>query len=87
MKQKYEEFSEKLKAMGHPVRLQIISGVIKNECNVSQIQANLGLPQSTISQHLQILKSNKIIKGRREGTRVCYQVIDENVKKIIKLID
>jgi len=41
---KYEKASEMLKALAHPVRLEIIAGLLKNECNVAQIQRNLGLP-------------------------------------------
>ena len=75
MTNRYEEVGEMLKALGHPVRLQIVEGLIKDECNVSQIQKSLGLPQSTISQHLRILKNAGIIKGRREGTKVCYRAV------------
>ena len=82
----YEKVSEILKALSHPVRLHIVEGLLKDECNVSQIQRDLGLPQSTISQHLRILKNVGIIKGRREGTKVCYKVINETVRKIMELI-
>jgi len=75
-----------LKALGHPTRLRIIIGLIENECNVGQIQKVLGLPQSTISQHLRVLKNAGIIKGRREGTKTCYRVIDVRVRKIIEII-
>lgn len=84
---KYKKASEVLKAMGHPARLQIINGIIENECSVTKIQEKLGLPQSTISQHLKILKNSKIIKGRRETTRVCYKVINKSVIEIINIID
>ena len=87
MANRYEEVGEMLKALGHPARLQIVEGLIKDECNVSQIQKSLGLPQSTISQHLRILKNAGIIKGRREGTKVCYRVAYEWVKEIIKIIE
>jgi len=83
---KFEQASEILKALGHPVRLQIVAGLIKDECNVSQIQKILRLPQSTISQHLKILKSAGIIEGRREGTKTCYRVIDVRVRMIVEII-
>ena len=81
-----EEISEVLKAMAHPVRLQILEGLIENECNVNHIQQKLGLPQSTISQHLKTLKNAGIIKGRREKTRVCYSILDKRVIEIIYAI-
>jgi len=83
---KYEKISEILKALSHPVRLQIIEGLIKNECNVSEIQKILKLPQSTVSQHLRILKNAGIIKGRRNGTQVCYKVISKIAREIIGMI-
>jgi len=82
----YEKVSEILKALAHPARLKMVVGLLKNECNVAQIQKVLGLPQSTISQHLRILKNADIIKGRREGTKTCYRVIDVRVRKIVKII-
>ena len=82
----YERISEALKALAHPARLKIVTGLLKDECNVAQIQKVLGLPQSTISQHLRILKNAGIIKGRKEGTRICYRVIDVRVRKIVKII-
>ena len=88
MKEKidYEEISEVLKAVAHPVRLQILAGLLEDECNVGKIQDTLGLPQSTVSQHLAILRRHKIVKARREGVKVCYQVESPVGKKIIKLL-
>jgi DNA-binding transcriptional ArsR family regulator len=82
----YEKVSETLKALAHPARLKIVAGLLKDECNVGQIQKALKLPQSTISQHLRILKNAGIIKGRKEGTKTCYRVIDVRVRKIVEII-
>jgi ArsR family transcriptional regulator len=82
----YEKVSEVLKALAHPARLKMVAGLLKDECNVAQIQKILGLPQSTISQHLRVLKNAGIIKGRKEGTRTCYRVIDAQVRKIMEII-
>jgi len=82
----YEKVSETLKALAHPARFKIVVGLLKDECNVAKIQRVLGLPQSTISQHLRILRNAGIIKGRREGTKTCYRVIDVMVRKIVEII-
>ena len=81
MRVNYEKISETFKALGHPARLKIVAGLLNDERSVSQIQKALGLPQSTISQHLRILKNAGIIKGRKEGTRTCYRVIDVRIRK------
>ena len=82
----FERISETLKAVAHPVRIQIVAGLIRDECNVSEIQHKLGLPQSTISQHLAILRRYGIVKARREGVKVCYNVSDETVKELIQIL-
>jgi ArsR family transcriptional regulator len=87
MAKNYKQLAESMKALGHPIRLQIIAGLVKNECNVTQIQQSIGVPQSTISQHLRILKNAGIIEGRRERTNVCYKVINNWIKEVIEKID
>lgn len=80
----YERKAEILKTLGHPVRLCIVNGLIARECNVTGIQDCLKLPQSTVSQHLGILKSRGIIKGKRKGLEVTYFVIDKDVIRLVK---
>ena len=57
----YGKDSELLKALGHPVRLRMVEGLLKHECNVNKIVKALNLPQSTVSQHLGILKNRGIV--------------------------
>ncbi|KAA0258636.1 winged helix-turn-helix transcriptional regulator [Deferribacter autotrophicus] len=83
-----ETYAEKFKVLGHPVRLQIVIGLLNNECNVSKICEGLKIPQATTSQHLIALKNKGILDCKREGTTVCYYVVDEDVKAIVeKLIE
>lgn len=79
-----EEISEILKALAHPVRLCIAKGLLeKGECNVSHMQSCLEMPQSTVSQHIQKLKSAGIIDGNRNGLEINYRIKDERIKRII----
>lgn len=80
---KYEEKSEKLKALAHPHRLCIVKGLMDKKCNVTNIQECLGLPQSTVSQHVGKLKAAGIIRGERYGLEICYSVVDEEVIEIV----
>ena len=83
----YEKYSDMLKALGHPIRLKIVEGLLdKEECNVTRIVNALNVPQSTVSQHLSILKSRGIISSQKKGVENCYSVNDETVKDIIKLM-
>ncbi|WP_094549388.1 ArsR/SmtB family transcription factor [Petroclostridium xylanilyticum] len=82
----YDQKSEILKALAHPVRLCIVKGLIENQCNVTHMQECLNLPQSTVSQHLSKLKAAGIIEGDRNGLEICYKVVNEDVKKIIEVL-
>ena len=85
-KSKFIQKSELLKALAHPTRLCIVKGLIEKESNVTNIQECLDLPQSTVSQHLSQLKATGIIKGERNGLEIFYQVINEDIRKIIKIL-
>ena len=83
----YEKESEVLKAIAHPVRLKIVKRLSGAECNVNKMVKALGLPQSTVSQHLAILKNRGVIISRKDGTRTCYYVQDPKIKKIIDILE
>lgn len=82
----YEKKADKLKALAHPQRLCIVKGLIDGGCNVTKIQECMGLPQSTVSQHLSKLKSAGIIDGERNGLEICYSVVDQDIVKIINIL-
>lgn len=85
-KERIEECSEILKAIANSTRLLILLGIFEDECNVKRIQRNLNLPQSTVSQHLSIMRAKKIVKSRRQGVTTCYIVSDEFVRKVLQII-
>ncbi|MDV4150032.1 metalloregulator ArsR/SmtB family transcription factor [Clostridium sp. AL.422] len=83
----YEDVAEFLKVLAHPVRLCIVRNLLeKGSCNVTNMHSCLGMPQSTISQHLQKLKSIGIIKGERNGLEIVYEVMDRRTEKIINAL-
>jgi len=85
--EKYTELAEFLKALAHPVRLCIVKGLIeKGECNVTHMQACLDVPQSTVSQHLQKLKSANIIVGIRSGLEINYRISDQRIIPLINAL-
>lgn len=82
-----EKKAEILKALGHPARLCIVKGLLDNDgCNVSYMQNCIGLPQSTVSQHISRLKAAGIIEGVRSGLEITYKVVDEDTIKIMNAL-
>lgn len=83
---KYSEIAEILKVLAHPVRLCIVKGLLESGgCTVTRIQSCIGAPQSTISQHMQKLRTAGIIEGTRNGTEICYRLCNEKAAEIIKI--
>ena len=75
-----------LKALGHPARLQMMGGIAKYGCHVNKIVEKLGLPQSTVSQHLAALRSTGLVTYEKKGTKTCYKVTDARFMKIIQIL-
>jgi len=86
MKLDYEKDAELLKTLGHPLRLKMVECLISDECNVNKIINIFNTPQSTISQHLGILKSKGVVVVRKEGVKRCYKVTDKRIGRILKIL-
>lgn len=82
---KLKTSSEIFKALGHPTRMCIVNKLTQTDLNVTQMQDCLGISQSSISQHLTILKSKGIIDGQRIGSEVIYSLVDERMRGIVKI--
>lgn len=82
----FKETSGILKALGHPARLEIVHNLMKDECNVDNMVKRLGIPQSTVSQHLRILQDRGIISPRKQGVITCYRVVDQRVREIVEIL-
>ncbi|KAA8786380.1 putative transcriptional regulator [Paenibacillus sp. 4624] len=83
----FDEPAEFLKALSHPVRLCIVRGLMrKKKCNVSYMQECLDLPQSTVSQHLQKLRSAGIVATERNGLEVNYVLADSRVEQLVMIL-
>jgi ArsR family transcriptional regulator len=68
-----EELAALAKAVGHPARARILRMLSKREGRVcSQIVDELPLAQSTVSEHLRILKEAGLVRSREDGPRVVY---------------
>ncbi|KAA0768058.1 metalloregulator ArsR/SmtB family transcription factor [Bacillus mycoides] len=83
----YEKNAEVLKALAHPVRIKILKELItRGACNVNQIVDILGIPQSTVSQHLSKMKSQKLIMSDRKGLEVYYSAQNKTINSIVEIL-
>jgi ArsR family transcriptional regulator len=63
-----------LKAMAHPTRLFIIEELSEETHNVGELTEKIGADISTVSKHLNVLKSEGIIHDERKGTSIYYHL-------------
>ncbi len=76
-----------LKALGNEKRLEIVYYLTKRELKVHELEKMVGLGQSALSQHLAILRAEHIVKTRRLAQNIFYSVANENVIKIVALLE
>lgn len=85
---KHIKTAELAKALSHPARLAILEILSRQEsCICGDITNELPLAQSTVSQHLKVLKSAGLIKGDVEGPRTCYCLNPETLNELKGLMD
>ena len=73
MSDRTEQIADLAKALGHPARIRIVRLLMATPgCIGGDIVNAVGLAQSTVSEHLRILKAAGIISGEISGPKVCY---------------
>jgi ArsR family transcriptional regulator len=82
-----QELAAYAKALGHPVRIQILRLLVrKNACICGEIVDVIDLAQSTVSQHLKVLKDAGLIRGDIDGPRTCYCVEPRALRRLKALV-
>jgi len=80
------EASSLLKAMSNEARLMILCRLCEHEMKVSELEGIIGLSQSAISQHLAVLRDNKLVSSRREGQSMYYSLNGKEPRAIIEVL-
>ncbi len=82
-----EECAKLAWAIAHPARVQILRLLIGREaCVCGEIVDSLPLAQSTVSQHLKILKESGLIQGEVDGPKVCYCINQKQLTRLKTLV-
>lgn len=79
----YGVFAEKLKACGHPLRLELLSFLLEEENCVAELRQKLNIPQPIVSQHLSVLKKKGVVSCYSLGTRRIYKIDDSFVCSLV----
>jgi DNA-binding transcriptional ArsR family regulator len=82
-----EKASNFLKSLGNVHRLRILCLIMSKERPVGELAEEVGLAQSAVSQHLARMRQEGLIKSRRDGQTIYYQLADKNVARVIRLLE
>jgi ArsR family transcriptional regulator, arsenate/arsenite/antimonite-responsive transcriptional repressor len=75
--------AQRLRALAHPTRLRILAALAENNtCHCGDIVRDLPLAQSTVSEHLRILRAAGLVRGETTDGRPCYCLDRAAVRKL-----
>ena len=78
-----EDASRSLKAIAHPLRLQILCKLGVEEVSVQDIVESVGTSQSNISQHLGVMRDKGVLAARKEANKVYYRIESEPILRLV----
>jgi ArsR family transcriptional regulator len=82
-----EDLARLTKALGHPARVRILRLLAKRTtCVCGEIVEEFELAQSTVSEHLRVLKAAGLVQGEVDGPRVCYCVDPGGLERLKRLV-
>jgi DNA-binding transcriptional ArsR family regulator len=84
MQSKCIEVSSILKAIAHPQRLMLMCYLSEGEKNVSELLGLCDISQSQLSQFLNRMSREKLLRVRRVGNFSYYSIADKNISKLIQ---
>ncbi|PWI57415.1 ArsR/SmtB family transcription factor [Sulfoacidibacillus thermotolerans] len=81
---KLQQFkAEFFKTLSHPIRIRILELLREGDKFVNELQAELGVDSSVVSQQLALLRNKNIVIGKKDGTKVTYSVKDPLIFELL----
>ena len=81
-----DQATRSLKVLAHPARLKILCALRTGELTVQDLEYYTGLKQTTLSQHLSLLRARDIVTSRREANFSFYRIANDRILELFELI-
>jgi DNA-binding transcriptional ArsR family regulator len=81
-RERLDQAARCLKVLAHPTRLLIIHLLSEGELSVQELEKAVGISQSNMSQHLNLLKDKEILQSRRVAQQVFYRLRDPRLLQL-----
>lgn len=78
-----ENLTQLFKVLGDPSRMKVLFQIGSSEACVTEVAARLNMSESAVSHHIHILRMNGLVRWRRSGKTILYQMNDDHVRTII----
>jgi DNA-binding transcriptional ArsR family regulator len=75
-----------LKAMSNPARLMVLCQLAEGEKSVGELEGAVSLSQSGLSQHLALLRRERIVTTRRSGQTIFYSLVSEEAAAVMRTL-
>ena len=78
-----EELAATFAVLGDPTRVRLVDALAHGELCVSDLADVIGLSESAVSHQLRLLRSLRIVRARRAGRQVYYQLDDNHIRTLL----
>ena len=78
--------AEFLKSLGHRHRLLILCQLMDGERSVGDLTSFLGIRDSTVSQHLALLRRDGLVRTRRDGQTIWYSICSDPAREVLEAL-
>lgn len=85
-KKTYQRNAQIYKVLSNPKRLEILNILAKKEQSVEDLANELRIRKSNLSQHLAILRLNRLVRARRDGQKIYYKITDPAIVAPCKIL-
>ena len=78
-----ERLAEIMQGLASPVRLRILSVLRERPSTVTELSVRLAVGQTTVSNHLRLLRHLGLVTGDRNGRHIHYTLFDDHVTELL----
>ena len=79
------ELAELFRTLSDASRVRIISALLGNEMSVGELARRVRMSESAVSHQLRGLRQMRLIRGRRKGRQVFYDLEDDHVEQLFRM--
>ena len=81
-----ELMAVRFRALGEPMRLKILERLFRSPASVGEILDTVGGTQANVSKHLAVLRSGRLVSGRKDGNRTVYSISDPALERLCAVV-